>query len=118
MKSKDYIIFSYHNKLLLEIYPKAIPFVKPHTNISQVTEHGLFEVSFCYKHQFYNRLRLSKLYINNFLSVIEFFDIQTDGSKLKSTSFFKPIFIFLIIQIKQIHLFPFIMYLPLFQFII
>jgi hypothetical protein len=90
---ESYVLFSTNNQLLFDIYPKTIPFEQNSFEIYDMVEHSLFEVSFVYKNIYYNRVKISKLYINNLLSLIDFLDSNIELSKLKQTTIFKPIFI-------------------------
>ena len=89
------IIISTNKDVLSKIYPNNKNFNNIYTisKIKNLIEHSLFETSFSYENKFFSRLRLSSLYISNFLNVNKFLNESIDFNKLKSFNNFKPIFI-------------------------
>ena len=89
------ILISKNNKLLESIYPDSKEFEKKldENSIKNLIKHSLFELSFSYKDIYFSKLRLSKIYLNSFLNIYDFFKGNIDISKLKLYSNFKAIFI-------------------------
>ena len=89
------ILISKNKKLLEDIYPNSKKFEKKidQKNIKNLIKHSLFELSFSYKDIYFSKLRLSKIYLNSFLNIYDFFKGNIDISKLKLYSNFKAIFI-------------------------
>lgn len=89
------ILISKNKKLLESIYPDIKEFEKKldENNIKNLIKHSLFELSFSYKNIYFSKLRLSKIYLNSFLNIYDFFKGNIDISKLKLYSNFKAIFI-------------------------
>ena len=89
------ILISKNKKLLESIYPDSKDFEKKldENNIKNLIKHSLFELSFSYKNIYFSKLRLSKIYLNSFLNIYDFFKGNIDISKLKLYSNFKAIFI-------------------------
>ena len=89
------ILISYDKNNLDSIYPKNIDFndiVKLNT-IDNLIEHSLFETSFSYENIYFSRLKISSLYIEDFLKVFNFLQQNLDLSKLKLFYNFKPLFL-------------------------
>ncbi|MGA1939138.1 peptidoglycan synthetase [Arcobacter sp. YIC-310] len=86
------VIFSRNKELLEKIYPniEAFDYKIKYANL---IEHSLFEVSFTYKDIYFSKLKLSKIYIEDFLRVYDFFNKDIDLLKLKSFNYFKPLFL-------------------------
>ncbi|MCT7515927.1 peptidoglycan synthetase [Aliarcobacter cryaerophilus] len=89
------ILISKNKKLLEIIYPDSKEFEKKldENSIKNLIKHSLFELSFSYKDIYFSKLRLSKIYLNSFLNIYDFFKGNIDISKLKLYSNFKAIFI-------------------------
>jgi hypothetical protein len=89
------IIFSSDKNILDKIYPNNENFdsINSLSTIDNLIEHSLFETSFSYKNIYFSRLKISSLYIKNFLRILDFFDQNLDFSKLKSFYSFKPLFL-------------------------
>ncbi|PRM93596.1 peptidoglycan synthetase [Arcobacter cryaerophilus gv. occultus] len=89
------ILISKNQNLLDIIYPNSKKFEKKidQKNIKNLIKHSLFELSFSYKDIYFSKLRLSKIYLNSFLNIYDFFKGNIDISKLKLYSNFKAIFI-------------------------
>ena len=89
------ILISKNKKLLESIYPDSKEFEKKldENNIKNLIKHSLFELSFSYNDIYFSKLRLSKIYLNSFLNIYDFFKGNIDISKLKLYSNFKAIFI-------------------------
>ena len=89
------ILISKNKKLLESIYPDCKEFEKKldENSIKNLIKHSLFELSFSYKDIYFSKLRLSKIYLNSFLNIYDFFKGNIDISKLKLYSNFKAIFI-------------------------
>lgn len=89
------ILISKNKKLLESIYPDIKEFEKKldENNIKNLIKHSLFELSFSYNDIYFSKLRLSKIYLNSFLNIYDFFKGNIDISKLKLYSNFKAIFV-------------------------
>ena len=89
------ILISKNKKLLESIYPDSKEFEKKldENSIKNLIKHSLFELSFSYNDIYFSKLRLSKIYLNSFLNIYDFFKGNIDISKLKLYSNFKAIFI-------------------------
>jgi ferrochelatase len=95
------IIFSTNQIFLQKIYPSYQQFNKPHYNIQNLIIHNAFETTFSYMDQFFSRLKLSKIYIYQFLDLYLYLNKDLDLNKLKLSKLFKPIFINLHIDIVE-----------------
>lgn len=89
----DSILICHDKELLDNLYPNNNEFISKDYEINNLIEHSLFESSFSYKELYFSRLKLSSLYINDFLDVYNYLDIEFDYSKLKSFYNLKPIFL-------------------------
>jgi len=89
------IIFSSNKNILEKIYPNCIDFDKSFNleKIENLIEHSLFETSFSYKNLYFSRLKISSLYLENFLKVYSFFNYELDLQKLKNFQYIKPLFL-------------------------
>lgn len=92
IKNQD-IIISHNKELLDDIYPSNSNFNCNEFKIDNLIEHSLFETSFSYKEHYFLRLKISSLYINQFLEVAHFIGSNLDVNKLRKINYFKPIFI-------------------------
>jgi hypothetical protein len=89
------ILISSDKDSLDKIYPnnKNFNYINKLSNIENLIEHSLFETSFSYENIFFSKIKLSSLYISNFLAVYSFLNQNIDFSKLKFFYNFKPLFI-------------------------
>lgn len=89
------IIISSNQDTLNKIYPNSRNFNDISTNlvIENLIEHSLFETSFSYKGVYFSKLKISSLYLAQFLRVYNFLDGNLDLGKLKSFHNLKPLFI-------------------------
>ena len=94
IEDNDIIISSDKNSLD-KIYPNSNNFdhINKLSTIENLIEHSLFETSFSYENLFFSRLKISSLYISNFLSVYIFLNQNIDFTKLKGFYNLKPLFI-------------------------
>lgn len=90
---KNDIIVSNDPVLLDKIYPNNQIFDNLTFEVSNLTSHSIFECSFTYDNTYFNKIKISSLYIQDFLKVFNFFDENLDLSKLKNFDCFKPIFV-------------------------
>lgn len=86
-------IISSDKDLLNQIYPKNSEFSKYNYPIENLIEHSLFETTFSSENHYLSRIRLSSLYINEFLDVYNFLNYDLDINRLRKFNYFKPIFI-------------------------
>ena len=91
----DDILISKDENLINKIYPNSQEFEKNIylKNIQNLVKHTLFEISFSYKDNYFSRIKLPTIYLNNFLNIYEFLKKDIDAFKLKNYSNFKAIFI-------------------------
>jgi len=92
--TKETILISTNKDMLYDILPLSKDInIKKH-NINNLVVHSLFETSFSYKHRYYYKLKLPMIYVDYFLTLLEFLDIQEyDNQKLNNFNLLKPIFI-------------------------
>jgi hypothetical protein len=94
------MIFSNNKEYIYNISPMSedIQTVTKY-NIQNLTIHSIFKTSFSYNGFFYNYIKLPYLYMKQFLTLIDFIDINNnlnidiDISLLRNMKFFSPIFI-------------------------
>jgi hypothetical protein len=89
------IIISSNQDTLNKIYPNNRNFNDISTNlvIENLIEHSLFETSFSYRGIYFSKLKISSLYLAQFLRVYNFLNGNLDLGKLKSFHNLKPLFI-------------------------
>ena len=89
------ILISCNKNILDNIYPRNKDFdhINKLNEIDNLIEHSLFETSFSYENVYFSRLKISSLYIRDFLKVFNFFKQNLDLTKLKSFYNFKPLFL-------------------------
>jgi len=87
------IIIAKDKELIDMLYPNNSNFNTQVYEVKNLVEHSLFEVSFSYKEIYFPKLKLSSLYIPQFIAVYSFFDGELDLSRLKSFNHFKPLFL-------------------------
>jgi len=85
------MVFSKDETFLNSITPNIIKITKKQHTIKNLVAHSLFETSFSYKHKYYEKLKLPQIYINDFLQLSNFIDL--DIKKVNNLNLFKPIFI-------------------------
>ncbi len=100
IKSGDTLVCN--NKILLNnIYPVFYEFNTNEYSIKNLIEHSLFESTFSYKEHYFQKIRLSSMFINQFLEVATFLNFEIDINKLKKINYFKPIFIDKFLQVCE-----------------
>ena len=89
------IIVSSNSEILNKIYPQNKSFNEITTTleIENLIEHSLFETSFSFKGVYFSKLKISSLYLAQFLRVYNFLDGNLDFNKLKQFNNLKPLFI-------------------------
>jgi len=88
------LIISNNKDFLLNIYPTSSEFKIIHYDLKNLIVHSLFETSFSFKSRYFYKLKLPMIYIDKFISIIEYLNISdVDTSKLKNFKYLKPIFI-------------------------
>jgi ferrochelatase len=94
IENNDILISSDKNNLD-KIYPNCFNFDKTINldEIDNLIEHSLFETSFSYKGNYFSRLKISSLYLKNFIRVFNLFNQDLDFTKLKSFYHLKPLFL-------------------------
>lgn len=89
----DDIIISTNKSILDKLYPNNKNFNSKVFEIKNLTEHSLFEVSFSFDDIYFQRVRLSSIYIPQLIATKDFLDIELDLSRLKSFNHLKPLFL-------------------------
>ncbi len=92
IEENDTIIFS-DQKLLDAIYPVNFNFNTKEYKLNNLIEHSIFETTFSYDDKYFSKLKISSLYLREFLDVYTFLDFDADLSKLKRFHNLKPIFV-------------------------
>ncbi|MCP4970264.1 MAG: peptidoglycan synthetase [Arcobacter sp.] len=92
IEDNDTIICS-NQKLLDDIYPINFNFNTKTYNIDNLIEHSIFETTFSYKEKYYSKLKISSLYLTEFLDVYNYLAYDADLNKLKNFHNLKPIFV-------------------------
>ena len=87
------IIFSHNENYLKQISPIYKNFNHQNYNISNLITHSAFETTFSYKEQYFSRLKLPQIYIDQFLDIYLYLEKSIDISRLKQSKICKPIFI-------------------------
>ncbi len=90
----DDILVYHHKGVLDKIYPnnKNLNTTKKF-KVQNLIEHSLFETSFSYNEQFYSKLKIPSIYVQQLITVYNFLNYELDMSKLKSFYNFKPLFL-------------------------
>lgn len=93
IKNKDTLICN-NQELLHSLYPTNENLNIQTYQVENLIEHSLFETSFSYQKNFFYRLKISSLFINQFMTVFNLLHLlPSDLHKLKKFNCFKPIFI-------------------------
>ena len=92
IEENDTIICS-DQKLLDDIYPVNFDFNTKEYDINNLIEHSLFETTFSYEDKYFSKLKMSSLYIKEFLDVYSYLGFDADLNKLKKFHHLKPIFV-------------------------
>jgi ferrochelatase len=92
--NKKSMVMSTNKDFLTKIYPKYKEFKISKYQISNLIVHSLFETSFSVKNKYFHKLRLPLIYIDNFISVLEFLALDScNTNKLHNLKYMKAIFI-------------------------
>ena len=89
----DNILISNNQIYIQNIHPLSLEFIVDQKNIKNLTQHSLFTTTFSYKSKLFYKLRLPSMYIDYFLSIYNFLDLELDTNKLNNFKYFSPIFI-------------------------
>lgn len=92
LEENDTIIFS-DQKLLDSIYPVNFDFNTKEYKVNNLIEHSIFETTFSYQDRYFPKLKISSLYLREFLDVYTFLDFDADLNKLKKFHNLKSIFV-------------------------
>jgi ferrochelatase len=88
------ILISKNEDIINKVYPNNQLFQNNKYDVSNVIQHSIFEISFTFENEYFQKLRLPTIYLNSFLNVFNFLNKnEFDYSKLKSLKHFKPIFL-------------------------
>lgn len=92
--NKD-ILISSNKELLDSLYPQNEDFntLNESFDIKNLIEHSLFETSFSFENEYFQKLKIPSIYINSFLAVSKFLELKLDIVKLKNFHNFKPLFL-------------------------
>ena len=91
--TKNNILFSYDKNSLNKIYPSYKSFNTKVHKTTNLIKHSIFETSFCFENEYFDRYKVSKLYLNSFLDVYNFLKKRIDTNKLKYFIHLQAIFI-------------------------
>ncbi len=86
-------LFSTKSDYLENLQPLTKLFEVSKLDIQNLTQHSLFYTTFSYKEQLFSRIKLPSMYINEFLSIVNFYKNPIDITKLKNFNHFEPVFI-------------------------
>jgi ferrochelatase len=92
LEENDTLICS-DQRVLDDIYPVNFDFNTKKYEIHNLIEHSIFETTFSFKERYFSKLKLSSLYITEFLDVYSFLGFNCDLNKLKKFNYLKPIFV-------------------------
>lgn len=93
IEDEDRLVFC-DNSFMNKLYPKNHQLKTVDKNqIKNIIEHTIFETSFTYKDIYFSKIRVSKLYISDFLTAWEFIEEEVDFAKLKNSILLRPIFV-------------------------
>jgi len=92
IKNSD-TLFCSNEELLHKIYPKYKVFSQNDYGLDNLIVHSLFECSFSYKNNYFNKFKLASLYLKTFLNVYTFCKNDFDLSKLQSFNSLRAIFL-------------------------
>lgn len=92
LEENDTIICS-DQKLLDDIYPINFSFNTKEYVLSNLVEHSIFETTFSHKDRYFSKLKISSLYLTEFLDVYSYLGFDADLNKLKKFHNLKPIFV-------------------------
>lgn len=88
----DTIICS-NQSILDDIYPVNFDFNTKTYDIQNLIEHSIFETTFSYKEKYFSKIKISSLYVTEFLDVYSYLGFDADLNKLKRFNNLKPIFV-------------------------
>jgi ferrochelatase len=86
-------IYGTKNEFLEQIGTNIKDQTKYNYKINNFIQHSLFEISFSYKNNFYERIKIPKIYTNAFVKLLKYLNFDIDLKKLNTFDLFKPIFI-------------------------
>lgn len=92
LEENDTIICS-NKSILDDLYPVNFNFNTKEYSIKNLTEHSIFETTFSYQDRFFSKIKISSLYITEFLDVYSYLGFDADLNKLKKFHNLKPIFV-------------------------
>lgn len=86
-------IISNDQSILNSIYPVNFNFNTKTYKIDNLIEHSIFETTFSYEERFFSKIKISSLYITEFLDVYSYLGFNSDLNRLKKFNYLKPIFV-------------------------
>jgi len=100
--SNETILVSTNKTFSLSIYPTSKELILKDYKVENLIVHSLFETTFSYNTRYFYKLKLPKLYLNNFLLVFNFLDnLELDVHKLNTLKYMHAIFINKHMQIQD-----------------
>lgn len=92
LEENDTLICSDEN-ILNDIYPVNFDFNTKEYEVDNLIEHSVFETTFSFQERYFSKLKISSLYIKEFLDVYSYLGFDADLNKLKKFNNLKPIFV-------------------------
>ena len=96
------IIMSDDLKFLEAIGSNIVKIFTQQFHIENPIIHSIFETTFTYNKQYFHKIKLPYLYINDFLTLAKYFNSNIDTDKLSHFTVLKPLFI-----TNLLHIVPF-----------
>jgi ferrochelatase len=87
------VIFSTDLQFLENISSDVVRLKHQPYPLQNLTQHSLFETTFSYKENFFDKIKLPRVYVDYLLQQLELFEYKLDLRKLNGFDLFKPIFI-------------------------
>ena len=88
------ILIGTNKNMLLALHPLSTKINIRTNNLTNLTINSLFETTFSYKDKYFYKLQIPRLYVDNFLRVLNFLKFKNYNiNKLAKIDIFKPIFI-------------------------
>ncbi len=92
LEENDTLIGS-NQEVLDDIYPVNFNFNTKIYNIYNLIEHSIFETTFSHRDRYFSKLKISSLYLTEFLDVYSYLGFDADLGKLNKFHNLKPIFV-------------------------
>lgn len=92
LEENDTLIGS-NQEVIDDIYPVNFNFNTKIYDIQNLIEHSIFETTFSHRDRYFSKLKISSLYVTEFLDVYSYLGFDADIHKLKKFHNLKPIFV-------------------------